>query len=150
MKHLIVVLSLLLASPVWAVLPDEILSDPVLESRARTLSQELRCVVCQGENIDESNAQIARGLRLLVRERLTEGDSDQQVLNYIVARYGEYVLMRPTWGGANIILYTAGPLMLLFGLLTGFNYLRRRSADTSSIDVLTNEEENRLAKILQE
>lgn len=150
MKQLILIFALL-ASPAFAVLPDEVLSDPALESRARALSQELRCVVCQGENIDESNAGIARDLRLLVRDRLVDGDSDAQILDFVVARYGEYVLMRPTWIGANIILYIAGPLLLLFALIAGFFYLRgRASAQNVAGADLSTDEEARLAEILKD
>lgn len=149
MKHLILIF-VLLASPAFAVLPDEILSDPVLEARARALSQELRCVVCQGENIDESNAGIARDLRLLVRERLVDGETDQQILDFVVSRYGEYVLMRPTWGGANIILYVAGPVLLLFALITGFVYSRgRATAQNLAGADLSKAEEDRLAELLK-
>ncbi|MCK4711443.1 MAG: cytochrome c-type biogenesis protein CcmH [Marinosulfonomonas sp.] len=150
MKRLILILALL-ASPALAVQPDEVLSDPVLEARARALGQELRCVVCQGENIDESNAGIARDLRLLVRERLVDGDSDQEILDFMVARYGEYVLMRPTWGGSNIILYIAGPVLLLLALMAGFVYLRGRSNQQNVGDAaLTKDEQARLAEILKE
>ncbi len=150
MRYLILILAFL-ASPALAVQPDEVLDDPVLEARARELGQELRCVVCQGENIDESNAGIARDLRILVRERLKEGESNQEILDYVVSRYGEYVLMRPTWGGANIILYIAGPVLLLLGLITGFFYLRSRAtAQTAAGAALSKEEEDRLAEILNE
>lgn len=150
MKHLILILTLL-ASPAFAVQPDEVLSDPVLEARARGLSQELRCVVCQGENIDESNAGIARDLRLLVRERLVAGESDQEILDFVVGRYGEYVLMRPTWTGANIILYIAGPALLFFALIAAFFYLRGRSgAPNTAGAALSAEEETRLAEILKD
>lgn len=148
MKHLILVF-VLLASPAFAVLPDEVLPDPVLEARARALSQELRCVVCQGENIDESNAGIARDLRLLVRERLVDGETDQQILDFVVGRYGEYVLMRPTWVGSNIILYIAGPALLLFALMAGFIYLRgRATAQNAAGADLSEDEEDRLAELL--
>jgi len=150
MKRLILILALI-ASPVLAVQPDEILSDPGLEARARGLGQELRCVVCQGENIDESNAGIARDLRLLVRERLLDGDTDQEILDFVVGRYGEYVLMRPTWIGSNIILYTAGPVLLLLALIAGFVYLRGRSTAQNVAGAnLTKDEEARLAEILKE
>ena len=103
LKRLVLV-SFLLASPVLAVQPDEVLPDPAMEARARTISQVLRCPVCQGENIDESNAEVSRDLRLLVRERLIAGDSDSEVLDYITDRYGEYVLFEPEKTGANLIL----------------------------------------------
>ena len=150
MKHLILIF-MLLAGPAFAVLPDEVLSDPVLESRARALSQELRCVVCQGENIDESNAGIARDLRLLVRELLVGGDSDQEILDFVVERYGEYVLMRPTWGGANILLYISGPVLLLFALIAGFTYSRGRSSVPNAAGAaLSRDEAKRLAEILKD
>ena len=150
MKYLILILTVL-ASPVFAVQPDEVLDDPVLEARARGLGQELRCVVCQGENIDESNAGIARDLRLLVRERLVAGESDQAILDYVVSRYGEYVLMRPTWVGSNVILYIAGPVLLFLALITGFFYLRGRArAQTTATDALSKEETDRLVEILKE
>lgn len=150
MKHLILILTLL-ASPAFAVQPDEVLSDPVLEARARGLGQELRCVVCQGENIDESNAGIARDLRLLVRERLVAGESDQEILDFVVSRYGEYVLMRPTWAGSNIILYIAGPALLFFALIAAFLYLRGRAEAQNTVGAdLSKEEEARLAEILKD
>jgi len=150
MKHLILIF-VLLASPAFAVQPDEVLSDPVLEARARGLGQELRCVVCQGENIDESNAGIARDLRLLVRERLVSGETDQEILDFVVGRYGEYVLMRPTWAGSNIILYIAGPVLLFLALLAGFLYLRGRAfGQNASGTDLSKDEEARLAEILKE
>lgn len=150
MKYLMLIIALL-ASPAYAVQPDEVLSDPVLEARARGLGQELRCVVCQGENIDESNAGIARDLRLLVRERLVSGDTDQEILDFVVGRYGEYVLMRPTWAGSNIILYVAGPVLLFLALFMGFLYSRgRASLQAASGKDLSGDEEARLAEILKE
>lgn len=144
-------LALTLATPALAVQPDEVLSDPALEARAREISQVLRCPVCQAENIDDSNADLARDLRLLVRERLVAGDSDQQVVDFIVARYGEYVLFRPDASGANLILWLAGPAMLALGLGLAVAYLRRRR-DTAepAAPALTAEEQKRLAEILKE
>ena len=137
-----------LASPAFAVQPDEILPDPALEARARTISQNLRCPVCQGENIDDSNATISRDLRLLVRERLLAGDSNDQVIDFIVARYGEFVLFQPRAEGANWILWLAGPGMLAFGGLMAALWLRgRRSAAPPA--ALTPEEEARLREILK-
>ena len=95
MRALILAVAILAAAPAFAVQPDEMLSDPALEARAREISRDLRCPVCQGENIDDSNAQISRDLRLLVRERLTAGDTNDQVIAYIVDRYGEFVLFDP-------------------------------------------------------
>ena len=124
----LLMLALVPAGPAHAVLPDEILDDPVLEARARELSKGLRCLVCRNQSIDDSNADLARDLRLLVRERLVAGDSDQQVIDFIVARYGEYVLLKPTRSGANLLLWGAGPVMFLLALGGGLLYLRRRSA----------------------
>ena len=126
-KALVLILNLGVGAVAWAVQPDEILSDPALEARARSLSQELRCLVCRNENIDESHAELARDLRVLVRERLQEGDSDTEALAFIAARYGEYVLLMPRATGANWVLYLAGPLMLIIGAGLAFLFVRRRS-----------------------
>lgn len=142
---------LLLASGAQAVEPDEVLSDPVLEERARDISQTLRCLVCRNESIDESNAKLAKDLRLLVRERLTAGDSDEEAVDYIVERYGEYVLLRPLTGGANWILWAAGPAMLLLAGGTALAFVRRRSrAEAPAVAALSEEEKTRLAQILEE
>jgi len=116
----------LLAAPAGAVKPDEILADPALEARARALSQELRCLVCRNENIDDSDASLARDLRLLVRERLVAGDSDDEALAFITDRYGEFVLLNPPARGANLILWLAGPALLLAGAAIALTMLRRR------------------------
>src|SRR3546814_8042783 len=105
MRRLLLVLSLLLAAPALAVEPSEMLDDPVLEQRARDLSAEIRCVVCQNESIDSSNAEIAHELRVLVRERLVAGDSDPEVLDYLVARYGDFVLLRPPMKPSTYLLW---------------------------------------------
>lgn len=137
-----------LASPAFAVQPDEILPDPALEARAREISQNLRCPVCQGENIDDSNATISRDLRLLVRERLVAGDSNDQVIDFIVDRYGEFVLFEPRATGANWLLWLAGPAMLLAGGAMAAAFIRsRRSAPAA--EALTPEEEARLREILK-
>ncbi|MDP5333083.1 MAG: cytochrome c-type biogenesis protein CcmH [Paracoccaceae bacterium] len=127
LKALVLILNLGVGAVAWAVQPDEILSDPALEARARSLSQELRCLVCRNENIDESHAELARDLRVLVRERLQEGDTDTEALAFITARYGEYVLLMPRATGANWVLYLAGPLMLIIGAGLAFLFVRRRS-----------------------
>jgi cytochrome c-type biogenesis protein CcmH len=138
----------LLASPALAVQPDEVLADPALESRARDLSKNLRCLVCRNENIDDSDSGLARDLRLLVRERLVAGDSDPEAIAFIVDRYGEYVLLTPDTKGANLILWIAGPLMFLGGGAVAGAYIRRRrEADTAP---LTASEEDRLREILKE
>lgn len=143
------ILCLLLAAPAFAVEPDEMLDDPVLEDRARAISAGLRCPVCRSENIDNSDAGIARDLRLLVRERLLAGDSDAEVMEYIVDRYGEYVLLKPRTSGSNLILWAAGPVMLLIGLGIGLVYLRRRRPAENEA-VLDAAERARLREILRE
>ncbi len=137
----------LLASPVWAVEPHEMLDDPALEDRARDLSAGLRCPVCQNESIDESSAQLAAELRLVVRDRLTAGDTDQQVLDYLVARYGEFVLLKPTTQGANLILWLAAPALLLIALGIGWQVIRRSPARAD--EGLTEAEKDALDKILR-
>ncbi len=128
MRRLAVLLLWLLAAPALAVQPDEILGDPKLEARAREISSGLRCLVCRNELIDESNADLARDLRLLVRERLVAGDTDEEVVSFVTDRYGEYVLLRPSMKGANLILWISGPLMLVAALLiAGFALRRRRN-----------------------
>jgi cytochrome c-type biogenesis protein CcmH len=142
-------LALLAAVPAGAVQPDEVLSDPVLESRARELSKGLRCLVCRNESIDESHADLARDLRLLLRERLVAGDSDDEAMTFIVDRYGEYVLLTPTTGGSNLILWIAGPAMLGAGGLIAALYLRRRGrGDSPGAEALTEDESRRLDEIL--
>lgn len=138
-------LALLLATPALAVQPDEVLPDPALEARARAISQMLRCPVCQNENIDDSDAGIARDLRLLVRERLVAGDTDDAVVDYVVARYGEFVLLTPPAQGANLLLWAAGPLLLLAGAGIAATALRRRAQPEAG---LSGEEEARVAEIL--
>ncbi|MFN3294851.1 MAG: cytochrome c-type biogenesis protein [Gemmobacter sp.] len=131
--------------------PDEVLADPALEARAREISRDLRCLVCRNESIDESNADLARDLRLLVRERLVQGDSNQEVLAFVVDRYGEYVLLRPLATGSNLILWVAGPAMLVLGLVAAGLYLRRRQmAAGAPADALSDEEKRRLAEILRD
>lgn len=141
-------LALLLAGPVFAVQPDEVLSDPALESRARDISQDLRCPICQGENIDESNAAISRDLRLYVRERLVAGDSDREVIAAVTDRFGEFVLFDPPATGANLILWFAGPVMALLGLLLAWRFVRQRPAVAGPAE-LNDEERARLNRIMQ-
>ncbi|HQY44242.1 MAG TPA: cytochrome c-type biogenesis protein CcmH [Paracoccaceae bacterium] len=142
--------AVLWACAVWAVQPDEVLDDPILEARARAISALIRCPVCQGESIDESNAGIARDLRLVLRERLVAGDSDDQVIDYLVARYGEFILFRPRASGANLILWIAGPAMLAGGLAGALLYLRRRRSAATGPQALTTEEEARITELLKE
>lgn len=138
----------LLASPARAVLPDEVLPDPKLEARARELSQELRCMVCQNQSIDDSDAPLARDLRLLVRDRLKAGDTDSQVLAFLVARYGEFVLMRPVVSWRNALLWGTPVLVLLLGIGATVVALRRRRTDGKDLAALTPEEEARVQAIL--
>ncbi|WP_138465527.1 cytochrome c-type biogenesis protein [Poseidonocella sp. HB161398] len=151
MRLILAALMLVLALPAFAVQPDEMLSDPALESRARELSKELRCLVCRNESIDESNAGLARDLRLLVRERLVEGDSDAEVIDFVVDRYGEYVLLKPTLTGANLILWVAGPVLLLAGIGIGIGYQRRnRLSREAPAERLSEDEAARLKAILDD
>jgi cytochrome c-type biogenesis protein CcmH len=125
-RFLVVALALLGATPLHAVQVDEILPDPALETRAREISHDLRCMVCQNQSIDDSEAPLARDLRLLVRERLKAGDSDTQVVDYMVARYGEFVLLRPRVSWHTAILWGAPLAILIAGVLgLGFSVLRR-------------------------
>lgn len=140
-------LTLPLALPGFAVEPDEILDDPVLEERARGLSKDLRCLVCRNENIDDSNATLAKDLRVLVRERLVAGDSDEEAKAYIVDRYGEYVLLNPTKTGSTLLLWIAGPAMFLMGLGIAIVYLRRRST-AAGPDALSTDEQARLDELM--
>jgi cytochrome c-type biogenesis protein CcmH len=143
-------LVLLAAAPAGAVQPDEVLPDPALEARARALSQGLRCPVCRNESIDESHADVARDLRLVLRERLVAGDSDDEAVAFIVARYGEYVLLNPTTGGSNLLLWLAGPAMLGAGGLIAALYLRRRSrAGETTPETLSEADARRLAELLK-
>jgi cytochrome c-type biogenesis protein CcmH len=128
MKRLLLACLLLFALPAHAVEPDEILDDPALEARARALSQVVRCVVCQNESIDSSSAGIAKDLRLLIRERLLAGDTDQQILDFLVARYGSFVLLEPPVEPATWLLWAAPPLVLVLGGIGIVLLLRRRRA----------------------
>jgi cytochrome c-type biogenesis protein CcmH len=147
LRRLFLMLVLLL-TPVhaFAVNPDEVLADPVLEQRARTLSAELRCMVCQNQSIDDSNAELARDLRVVVRERLVNGDSDEQVLDYVVSRYGEFVLLKPRLSVKTLALWGAPAVLVLVGLIVAFIAARRRAVQPSV--KLSAEEEARLGKLL--
>ncbi len=136
----------------YAVLPDEIMADPLKEARARELSQELRCMVCQNQSIDDSEAPLARDLRLLVRERIAAGDSDAQVIDFLVARYGEFVLLKPRFEPETLLLWLLPPLAVAGGGLALWLYNRRRSgaaaAQEPSLFKLTAEEEARLERLI--
>ena len=147
---LLALLFLVLAAPAFAVEPDEILDDPVLEARARELSKGLRCLVCQNQDIDSSNAELAKDLRILVRERLVAGDSDQQVLDYLVARYGDFVLLEPPFAPRTYLLWF-GPLVLLLigGAAVAFYFARqRRQPKPAGAAPLSAEEQERLERLL--
>jgi cytochrome c-type biogenesis protein CcmH len=135
-----------LAIPAFAVQPDEVLPDPALESRARSLSRELRCMVCQNQSIDDSDAPLARDLRILVRDRLKAGDSDRQVVDFLVDRYGEFVLLKPRVAWHTAVLWASPVLVLLIGVL-GLVRLRRRAA-SPAVAGLTPDEERRIESLL--
>jgi cytochrome c-type biogenesis protein CcmH len=134
-------------SPALAVQPDEQLSDPALETRARDISAGLRCLVCQNQSIDDSNAPLARDLRILVRERLEAGDSNQQVLDYLVARYGDFILLKPRFAPYTLILWLTPAVVLVVG---GIVALRRFRRPKGTPETLSAEEETKLARILEE
>jgi cytochrome c-type biogenesis protein CcmH len=147
-------LLLLNAWPLFAVESKEMLADPALEARARNLSKELRCMVCQNQSIDDSEAPLARDLRLLVRERIADGDSDQQVLNFLVARYGEFVLLKPRFELQTLLLWLLPPLVLGGGGIALWFQGRRRSRSGSGGDnstpKLTADEQARLEQLIAE
>ncbi|ELT47307.1 cytochrome c-type biogenesis protein [Brucella sp. ZJ1_1] len=131
-----------------AVNPDEVLSDPVLEKRARTISGELRCMVCQNESIDDSNAELARDLRILVRDRLKEGDSDEQVMDFIVDRYGEFVLLKPRLNARTILLWGFPVVILLIGAVALVFAFRGRKRVGQAPQPLTESEKAELSRLL--
>jgi cytochrome c-type biogenesis protein CcmH len=151
MRGLVLILMLALsvgfAGSAAAVEPDEVLADSALESRARALSAELRCMVCQNQSIDDSNAPLARDLRILVRERIAAGDSDGEVVDFLVARYGEFILLKPRFSGQTVLLWIAAPATLIVGgIVAVFLFRRRRPAiDAKPLDEA---EKRRLAAVL--
>jgi cytochrome c-type biogenesis protein CcmH len=151
LQPLVFLIALLTSAPSWAVQPDEVLADPALEARARAISKELRCMVCQNESIDDSDAPLAHDLRVLVRERLKAGDSDQQIINFLVSRYGEFVLLRPPLSWHTAALWGTPPALVLLGIIMIVVVERRRRktlAQTAPVS-LTAAEEARLAEILR-
>ena len=145
--------ALMMGSPAaYAVQPDEIMADPAKEARARELSRELRCMVCQNQSIDDSEAPLARDLRLLVRERIAAGDSDNQVIDFLVARYGEFVLLKPRVNQHTLVLWLVPPLALVGGGVALWLHNRRRQKSESTEDPslfhLTEEEEARLDRLI--
>ncbi|SON54986.1 Cytochrome c-type biogenesis protein CcmH precursor [Hartmannibacter diazotrophicus] len=137
------------ATPALAVLPDEVMKDPVEEARARALSEQLRCLVCQNQSIDASDAQLARDLRILVRERIAAGDTDQQVLDFLVARYGEFVLLKPRLDWNNLLLWAVPPGALILGGVAVF-IARRRSGSRDLESDLSRDEQAKLERLLDE
>lgn len=139
------------SASVQAVQPDEVLDDPALEKRAREISLDLRCLVCQNQSIDDSDAPLARDLRILVRDRLKQGDSDAEVIDFVVARYGEFVLLRPRFAQHTLVLWLATPLLFLAGLFFVFRYFRQRPsvADATAERKLTAREKRDLNRILK-
>ncbi|PBB98269.1 cytochrome c-type biogenesis protein [Mesorhizobium sp. WSM3862] len=145
---LILLLALVFAGAAQAVKPDEVLPDPALEARARALSEGLRCMVCQNQSIDESDADLARDLRILVRQRLVAGDTDQQVMDYIVSRYGEFVLLKPRFSLRNALLWGTPALLLVAGGI--FIVLSTRSRRRAPGSTLSAEEQAALDKLLRD
>jgi len=143
-------IALFLPTPLLAVQPGEMLSNPAQEARARALSQQLRCMVCQNESIDDSEAPLAHDLRVLVRERIKAGDTDAQILDFLVARYGEFVLLKPRLSWHTAALWGLPPALLLFGIVLLLLAGRRAEAPASEQARLNSAEEKRLAKILGE
>ena len=146
-KLLIALFLLLTPIPAFAVNPDEVLSDPALEHRARQISAQLRCMVCQNQSIDDSNAELAKDLRVLVRQRLTDGDTDGQVIDYVVSRYGEFVLLNPRLSTKTIILWAMPLGLLIVGVLALVIFVRSRPARRSS-ETLTPEEKAKIDELL--
>ena len=136
-----------LALPAIAVNPDEVLPDPALEARARAISAGLRCLVCQNESIDDSDADLAHQIRVLVRDRLTAGDTDAEVVQYLVDRYGEFILLKPVLAPHTLILWTAAPTVLVIGGIVLFVVARRRRRATVGEAALTPEEQKALDEL---
>jgi cytochrome c-type biogenesis protein CcmH len=152
MRGLVLILTLALwvgsAGSAAAVEPDEVLADPALEARARALSEDLRCMVCQNQSIDDSNAPLARDLRILLRERIAAGDSDGEVVDFLVARYGEFILLKPRFSGQTALLWIAAPATLIVGGIVAVFLFRRRRPATDA-KPLDEAEKRRLAAILE-
>jgi cytochrome c-type biogenesis protein CcmH len=150
MRMLLVLLITLWSVPALAVIAGEELDDPALELRAREISKELRCLVCQNQSIDDSNAGLAKDLRALVRERLVAGDSDQQVTDYVVARYGDFVLLRPPFKASTYALWLGPWVILLLGLIGAGAYMRRQPRDIAEATPLDDDERKRLKSLLDD
>jgi len=150
LRALFLALMTLASLPALAVTPAEMLDDPVLEARARALSAELRCLVCQNQSIDASDAQFARDIRAVLRERLLAGDTDGQALDFLVARYGQFILLKPPLNASTIVLWVAPPLLLVGGAILAVAVIRRRSLNQGEPEALSPEEKRRLEKALRE
>ena len=148
MHRLALVVLLLAPAHSWAVQPDEILPDSTMEARARALSRQLRCMVCQNQSIDDSDAALARDLRIIVRERIKAGDSDAQVLDFLTARYGEFVLLKPSFSWHNALLSTAPLIVLLLGAAGLVLSFRRRRVLPAEPPPLSVDEERRLREAI--
>jgi cytochrome c-type biogenesis protein CcmH len=149
LARIALLVALLAPAAALAVEPDEMLKDPALEARARQLSEGLRCLVCQNQSIDDSNAPLAHDLRLLVRERLEKGDSDSQVIDFIVSRYGEFVLLKPRLELQTLLLWGLPPVALLGGLAALLMMARRRQAVNLQAPALTTVEQQRIATLVE-
>jgi cytochrome c-type biogenesis protein CcmH len=145
---LALLLTLAVGSPAFAVQPDEMLSDQRLEARARDLSRELRCMVCQNQSIDDSDAPLARDLRILVRERLQAGDNDRQIIEFLTARYGEFILLKPRFGPQTVLLWLLPAILLLIGAFGLFVRVRRQRTAGEAEAALTPAERTRLGKLV--
>ena len=152
MKRLILGLALILGPPAYAADPSEMLKDPVLEKQAEALGKELRCLVCQNESIEDSNADLARDLRVIVRERIAKGESTAQVKQYVVDRYGDYVLLNPPFKAATLVLWLGPFALLLLGVAAAFAFFRRRapSGGPTPAAPLSSEEKRRLEALLKD
>ena len=150
MRAIFFAIAMFVSAPAFATEPDEILADPALEARARTIGQALRCVVCQNQSIDDSSAEVARDMRRAVRDRLTVGDSDDQVFAYMVARYGDYVLLKPPFKTGTLVLWLGGPLLLVVaGTALLFAARRRARRTVAPPQPLSAEERRRLDALLK-
>ena len=145
-RVILVFLVWLATAPAFAVNPDEVLGDPALEARARDISAELRCMVCQNQSIDDSDAELARDLRIVVRQRLVAGDSDEDVLKYVVSRYGEFVLLRPSFNWRNALLWLTPAFLLAVGGAVAWRAVGRRAAAART--ALSADEEKELKRVL--
>jgi cytochrome c-type biogenesis protein CcmH len=144
MRLRLALLALIVAVPAFAVQPGEMLSDPALEARARALSAQLRCLVCQNESIDESDASLAKDIRLLIRERIVKGESNAEIRDFLVSRYGDFILLKPPFKASTLLLWVSTPLTLALGGWAIYAASRRRPAPVAA---LTEDEERRLAEV---